>query len=123
MNTPGHLHAITIEKNPNRIKVTFNRTVIADTRQALILREGLLPPVNYIPRENVYISYFQRTSHTTRYPLKGDASYFTVSVEDRIAENAVWTYETSFSSVADIKNHVVFYPEKMNAIEGPPHEG
>lgn len=122
MNTPSHPHAITIEKNPNRVKVTFNGTVIADTQGALVLREGPLPPVNYIPREDVNMSYLQRTKHTTHCPFKGDASYFTVSVEDRTAENAVWTYEAPFSSVADIKDHVVFYPEKMDAIEELPHK-
>ncbi len=120
MNMPNHPHAITIEKNPNRVKVTFNGTIIADTSQALVLREGPLPPVNYLPREDVKMSYLRSTDHATHCPFKGDASYFTVSVEDKTAENAVWTYEAPFASVAEIKNYVVFYPEKMDAIEELP---
>ena len=56
MTSPRHPHAITIGKNPNRVKVTFNGTVMADTSQALVLREGSLPPLNYLPREDVKMS-------------------------------------------------------------------
>ena len=120
MSAPGHPHAISIEKNPNRLKVTFNGMVIADTRQALVLKEGPLPPANYIPREDVSMSYLQRTDHSTHCPFKGDASYFSVNANGRLVDNAVWTYETPIESVAQIKNHLVFYPDKMDNIEELP---
>jgi uncharacterized protein (DUF427 family) len=122
MSAPGHAHAITIEKNPNRITVTFNGTVLADTQSALVLKEGPLPPANYIPREDVQMSYLQRTDHSTHCPFKGDASYFSVSVNGKTAENAVWTYEAPIDSVAQIKDYVVFYPEKMDAIKELPKD-
>ena len=122
MSVPGHAHAISIEKNPNRITVTFNGTTVADTKQALILKEGPLPPVNYIPREDVQMSCLQRTEHSTHCPFKGDASYFSVSVNGKTAENAVWTYEAPIDSVAQIKDYVVFYPEKMDAIKELPKD-
>ncbi len=117
MTTPGHPHAITIEPNPNRVQVTFNGTIIADTGRALVLREGPLPPAQYIPREDVKMSFLRPTSHSTHCPFKGDASYFTVSVDGRTAENAVWTYKAPLLAVADIKDYVAFYPEKMDAIQ------
>ncbi|MDR4483717.1 MAG: DUF427 domain-containing protein [Nitrospirales bacterium] len=117
MTTPSHPHAITITPNPNRIKVTFNGTVIADTNRAVTLREGPVPPVQYFPREDVTMTYLHPTAHSTHCPFKGDASYFTVSVNGRTAENAVWTYETPLASVADITNYMAFYPEKMDAME------
>ncbi len=91
MSAPGHAHAITIEKNPNRITVTFNGTIVADTKQALVLKEGPLPPVNYIPREDVQMSCLERTDHSTHCPFKGDASYFSVSVKGKTSETAFWT--------------------------------
>lgn len=117
MSTPSHPHAITIEKSQNRVKVTFNGTVIADTRRALVLREGTLPLVHYIPLKDVTMSYLRSTDHSTHCPFKGDASYFTVSEQGRVAENAVWAYEASYLAVAAIKNHVAFSREKMDAIE------
>jgi uncharacterized protein (DUF427 family) len=120
MTSPSHPHAITIEPNRNRVQVTFNGTVIANTSRALVLREGPLPPTQYIPREDVNMSCLRPTTHSTHCPFKGDASYFTVSVGDKTAENAVWTYEAPFPAVADIKDYVAFYPEKMDAIEELP---
>ncbi len=117
MTAQSHPHAITITPNPNQVKVTFNGTVIADTSRALTLREGPVPPAQYLPREDVTMSYLRPTTHSTHCPFKGDASYFTVSVKGKTAENAVWTYETPLASVADIKDYVAFYPEKMDAIE------
>ena len=122
MSAPGHAHAITIEKNPNRITVTFNGTVLADTQRALVLKEGPLPPVNYIPREDVQMSCLERTDHSTHCPFKGDASYFSVSVNGKTEENAVWTYEAPIDSVAQIKDYVVFYPEKMDKIKELPKD-
>ena len=121
MSAPGHAHAISIEKNPNRLKVSFNGTVIADSQMALILREGPLPPANYIPREDVQMARLKRTEHSTHCPFKGDASYFSVSVDGKTAENAVWTYENPINSVAAIKNYVSFYKEKMDVIEEVPN--
>ncbi|MEJ2230868.1 MAG: DUF427 domain-containing protein [Nitrospirales bacterium] len=120
MTASSHPHAITIESNPKRVMITFNGTVIADTRRALTLREGPVPPAQYIPREDVTMSFLRPTTHSTHCPFKGDASYFSVSVDGRTAENAVWTYEAPLLAVADIKDYLAFYPEKMDAIQELP---
>lgn len=117
MTAPNHPHSITISKNPHRVKVTFNGTVIADTKRALVLKEGPLPPAHYIPREDVTMASLQRTTHSTHCPFKGDAAYFTVGTGGKTAENAVWTYETPLPAVSEIKDYLAFYPEKMDAVE------
>jgi uncharacterized protein (DUF427 family) len=120
MTSPSHPHAITIERNPHRVQVMFNGAIIADTRQALVLREGPLPPAQYIPREDVTMSFLRPTTHSTHCPFKGDASYFSVSAGGKTAENAVWSYESPLPAVADIKDYVAFFPEKMDAVEELP---
>ncbi len=119
MNAPGHAHAIAIATHPHRIRVTFHGAVIADTRQALVLKEGQLPPAYYIPREDVRMAHLRRTTHGTHCPFKGDASYFSVCVDDRTAEHAVWTYEAPFEAVASIKQYVSFDRDKLNVTEEP----
>ena len=59
MKLPGPDHPISIEKNPNHVRVLFNGRVVADTRRALTLKEAALAPVLYIPREEVAL-HFQR---------------------------------------------------------------
>jgi uncharacterized protein (DUF427 family) len=58
-----------------------------------------------------------RTDRTTYCPYKGDATYFSIPVGGERAGNAVWTYETPYPAVADIKDHLAFYPDRVDAIE------
>ena len=110
-------HRITIEPNPKRVRVVFNGRVIADTTRALTLREATLPPVQYVPRDDADMSLMERTDHRTHCPFKSDASYFTIRADGRVAENAVWTYEEPYPGVAAIKDHLAFYPDRVDRIE------
>lgn len=120
MKVPGADHPITIERNPNRVRVIFNGRTIVDTKRALSLKEATFPAVPYIPRQDVDMTTLRRTSHSTQCPYKGTASYFSIQVEDRAEENAVWSYESPYPSVAEIKDHVAFYPNLVDAIEETP---
>lgn len=120
MKLPGPDHPITITPNPNRVRVTFAGRLIADTTRSLTLKEASLPPVQYIPREDVEMALLHRTDHTTHCPYKGDASYFTVSVGERTAKNAVWSYEQPFPAMAEIENRLAFYPDRIDSIEEVP---
>src|SRR5881296_2156212 len=97
---PGPDHPITIEPNPARIVVLVAGRVIADTRDALTLREATLPAVQYIPRKDVDMSRLERTSHATYCPYKGDCAYYSIPVGGDRSANAVWTYEAPYSAVA-----------------------
>ena len=116
MKRPGPDHPITIEPNPNRVRVAFNGRVVADTHRALTLKEASLDPVVYIPREDVEARYLERTAHTTHCPYKGDASYYSLRVGDREATNAVWSYETPIPAMAEISGRLAFYPNRVEAI-------
>jgi len=114
---PGPDHPITITANPNRVKVTLGGRVIADTTRALTLREASYPPVHYIPREDADMTLLTRTAHATHCPYKGDASYFSVVAAEQISKNAVWSYEQPYAAVAAIKDHLAFYPNRVDEIE------
>jgi uncharacterized protein (DUF427 family) len=120
--TPGPDHPITIEPNPSRVVVTAGGRVIADTRAALTLREANYPAVQYIPRADAGLSTLERTEHATYCPYKGDASYFSVRAGEEWtgAENAVWTYEAPYDAVVEIKDHLAFYPDRVDAITEQP---
>ena len=117
MKRPSAGHPIAIEDNPNRIRVVLGGFIIAETTEALTLREGSLPPVQYIPRKDVHMDLLDATRHRTHCPYKGDASYFTASSGGMVVENAAWSYETPFDSVSRIAGYVAFYPDKVDAIE------
>ena len=117
---PGPDHPITIERNPARIVVTVAGRIVADTREALMLREAHYPPVQYIPRRDVDMTLLERTDHTTYCPYKGDCAYFSIPLGGERATNAVWSYEAPYAAVAVIKDHLAFYPDRVDAIEERP---
>jgi uncharacterized protein (DUF427 family) len=117
MKLPGPDHPITIAANGKRVRIMFAGQVIADTAHALTLKEAGYKPVFYIPREDIEMNRLRTTDHRTHCPYKGDASYFTIEAGGRIAENAVWSYEQPFPAMAEIRNYLAFYPNRVDAIE------
>src|SRR4029077_15413819 len=117
---PSADHPITIEANPRRVRVSVAGRVIADSRSSLTLREAAYPAVHYIPRQDVDMSLLQRTDHVTYCPYKGDCAYFSIQAGGQRSINAVWTYEEPYAAVAAIKDHVAFYPDRVDAIDERP---
>ena len=113
---PGPDHPISIEANPSRVVVEVGGKIIADTCNALTLREASYPAVQYIPRRDVDMAALVRSEHTTYCPYKGDASYYSISAGGERSLNAVWTYETPFEAMAQIKDYVAFYPDRVDGI-------
>jgi uncharacterized protein (DUF427 family) len=120
IKVPGPAHPITIERNPNRVVVSIGGTVLADSRDALILREAGYAAVQYIPRKDVDMTLLKRSAHSTYCPYKGDCAYFSILSGGERAINAVWTYEAPYDAVAAIRNHLAFYPNRVDAIEERP---
>ncbi|MCX4166040.1 MULTISPECIES: DUF427 domain-containing protein [Paraburkholderia] len=114
---PGPDHPITIEPNPARVVVSVAGRVIADTQNALTLREASYPGVQYIPRKDVDMSQLVRTEHLTYCPYKGDCSYYSLAAIGERGVNAVWTYETPYEAVAAIEGHLAFYPDRVELTE------
>ncbi|HWV51977.1 DUF427 domain-containing protein [Pseudorhodoplanes sp.] len=117
MKVPDASHPIGITPAEHRVRVTHGGRVIADTRRALALKEASYPVVHYIPREDVDMSALSRTDHATHCPYKGDAAYYTIAIDGRPSENAIWTYESPFAAVGEIAGHLAFYPQRVDAIE------
>jgi uncharacterized protein (DUF427 family) len=86
MKIPGPDHPITIERNFSRVVVTVGGRIVADTCEALTLREAKYPPVQYIPRK-------ERSDHTTYCPYKGDCAYYSIPAGGTRSINAMWTYD------------------------------
>ena len=117
MLTPGPDHPITLDPCRSRVRASFGHHVIADTDDALILREASYPPVYYFPKDHIEMGFFGRTDHSTQCPYKGDATYWTLTMDGDVAENAAWSYEDPFPAVAPIKGRLAFYPTKVEIYE------
>ena len=117
---PSPDHPISVERNASRIVVMVAGRIVADTRNALTLREANYPPIQYIPREDVDMTLLARTDHATYCPYKGDCAYYSIPLGGARSTNAVWTYESPYAAVAAIRDYLAFYPDRVDAIEERP---
>jgi uncharacterized protein (DUF427 family) len=114
---PGPDHPIIITSTKGRVTATVGGKRIADTREALTLKEAAYPAVQYIPRKDVDMTQLQRTAHQTFCPYKGECAYFSVPVGGERSVNAAWSYEAPYAAVSGIREYLAFYPERIDAIE------
>jgi uncharacterized protein (DUF427 family) len=114
---PGPDHPITITANPHRVIVRLGGQVIAETTEALTLQEAGYPAVQYIPRRDVDMAALSRSQSQSYCPYKGEASYFSIPAGGERSVDAIWTYQAPYSAVAEIQDHLAFYPDRVDAIE------
>jgi class 3 adenylate cyclase/uncharacterized protein (DUF427 family) len=98
---------------PGFVRASFAGVPVAETSRAIVLHETRQPPRLYVPREDVRADCLERSERRTHCPFKGDASYWTLRVGERRAENALWAYETPLEDAAALAGYVSFYPDQV----------
>jgi uncharacterized protein (DUF427 family) len=116
MLQPNANHPITIEPTKGRVVVTHAGKKIAESKRALSLREASYPVVHYVPLADVDSNAIVKTDHQTHCPYKGVASYHSIVAGGERGENAIWTYESPYDAVAQIKDYVAFYPDRVELV-------
>ena len=109
---PGPDHPITVTPFEGKVVVRAGGKVIVETTHALTLEEASYRSVFYVPRADADMAALERSAHETYCPYKGDASYFSLPTGEA-GRNGVWTYETPYAAVAEIRDHLAFYPDKV----------
>ena len=114
---PSPDHPIAISPAEGKVRVMVAGKIVAESMRALRLEEKGYPAVYYLPRNDADMSLLERTTHDTYCPYKGDCTYYSIPSGGAKSEYAVWTYEKPYEAVADIKEHLAFYPSRVDAIE------
>lgn len=124
----GPPHRILVHEHPRRIRIEFGGRTVVDTTAARLLHESNLLPALYVPMADVDQDVLTRTDHTTNCPFKGDATYWTLTVDDQVAENAMWGYlgqadrdegfvdGPSRELAASLDGFVAFYLDRVDAV-------
>ena len=107
-------HVLYFEDSPRQVRVMFSGETIADSRRVKLMHETRLLPVYYFPEEDVRMELLEESDHMTHCPFKGDASYWTVRVGYRIAENAVWGYPEPLENAPPLAGYLAFYWREMD---------
>lgn len=96
-----------------RVQVVLAGEVLADSRNAIEMREGTYAPVYYLPREDVRMARFERSNHASHCPFKGEATHYSLTGGPR---NLAWSYEQPYDEMLDIRDRIAFYPKRVDAI-------
>ncbi len=104
-----------IEDTTRHVQIVFNGVTIVDTHHAKRCLETSHPPTYYIPVDGIQMQYLIPTDHRTFCEFKGPASYYSVVVGDRRAENVAWQVTDPTRGYAELKGYVSFYPQPMDA--------
>lgn len=104
-----------VEDANKRIRIIFNNQLIADTHRSKRLLETSHPPNYYIPPEDIRTEFLTQTARSSFCEWKGRASYYTLQVGDRTAENVAWYYPDISPTYKELEGYVSFYPGPMDA--------
>jgi adenylate cyclase len=102
-------YRLQIAPSLKHITATKGGVTLADSSNALLMRETRHAPVLYFPRDDVAMDSLVRTSQRTHCPFKGNASYWSMKDGDQQIENAAWSYESPYDEAVAIKDHIAFY--------------
>ena len=97
------------------IRVEFAGQTIAETKSAVRTLETSHPPTYYIPYQDIMTSALRPNPHRSLCEWKGQARYFDLEMGDRRSELACWCYAAPTAAFSAIKDHIAFYPSRVDA--------
>jgi uncharacterized protein (DUF427 family) len=102
------------EPSPRRVRGILGDQVVVDSRRVMLLHETGHLPKWYFPREDVREELLEASDRTTRCPWKGEASYWSVRVGDRVAADAMWAYPDPLPEAPPLGGYVSFEWDAMD---------
>jgi len=102
-------HVLFFEPFLKKVKAVVHGTTIAESTNIKLLHETGSQPTFYFPLADVAQEFLEATDHHTRCPFKGNASYYSITVDGETKENAAWTYPNPKKECPPIDGYVAFY--------------
>ena len=107
-------HRIYFDRYPRRMRALVGGHVVLDSTGGYLLHETGILPRYYAPLEDFDPQVLERTDHSTHCPFKGDAAYWSIRVDERVEENALWSYPEPIESAPWLKGYGSLYPERAD---------
>jgi uncharacterized protein (DUF427 family) len=96
------------------VVVRVDGVVVADSTRPTLLFETRLPTRYYLPADDVRGDLLQPTATTTSCPYKGDARYWSLTLDGVVHENVAWGYDAPLPESADVTGLICFYNERVD---------
>ena len=104
-----------VEASTRRIRVVLGGVTVAESTRAVRVLETSHPPGYYIPPEDVRREYLRPSRRTSYCEFKGQASYYDLVVGEREVRDAAWYYPDPSPGYEAIRDHLAFYPGRVDA--------
>lgn len=104
-----------LERVAKPVRVEFDGATIANSSRAQRVCETASPPTYYLPRDDVDRDALQLLSRSSVCEWKGEAQYFDVMGDGRVAAGAAWCYPNPYSPFGPIAGWLSFMPAAMDA--------
>lgn len=101
--------------SPRWVRVYFNRQLIADSKDMMLLRETNHLSLYYFPKKDVRMDCLQPSDHRTHSDWKGDGIFWHVEIGGRIAKNAAFTFQNPPGTGPNLEAYIALAWEKMDA--------
>ena len=119
--SPGHRkwpdHQVREEQLHDRMQVTVNGQLIADSSDIIKVEEDGQPARYYFPRQHVNMDKLSNSDTESECPFKGHARYFNLCTAHTELKDAVWSYDKPYDEHADLQQRLAFYDDMMPEIE------
>jgi uncharacterized protein (DUF427 family) len=99
---------------PYRLRAFVGGETVFDTTEAKLLHESGHLPVYYVPERDLRHGLLEPSARRTHCPHKGDATYRSLRVGDRVVEDAVWAYERPLAAAPFLAGHAAFYWDRVD---------
>jgi uncharacterized protein (DUF427 family) len=103
-----------IEPTDRRVRVIVGGVTVADTTHALRVLETASPPTFYIPPSDVRLDLLEAASGHTVCEWKGEASYWSIRIGERMWRSAAWSYPEPKATFEAIRDHLAFYAGRVD---------
>lgn len=104
-----------LERVPERLRVLFAGTSVADSARGWRVLETSHPPVYYLPPDDVRMDLLQPAAGRSFCEFKGWAQYWTIAIGGRSAPAAAWSYPDPTPAFAALAGHLAFYASRVDA--------
>ncbi|MDD7937331.1 DUF427 domain-containing protein [Actinomycetospora lutea] len=107
----GPAHSLLLEPFTRRVRAEVDGVTVLDTTRGALLHETGLPPQLYVPEEDLRADLLEPSDTSTHCPFKGDATYRSLRVGDRVVPDAVWAYPEPIAESSWLAGLAVLAPE------------
>lgn len=86
------------------MKAFWNNQLLAESNQTKVIEGN-----QYFPSDSIKKEFFKASETHSSCPWKGEASYYSIEVNDKVNKDAAWYYPNPKAAAHEIKGYVAFW--------------